>query len=140
VRRREHDLLPPLGLSATTPLFWLTATLGAYLLADYVSLASRRHPLVNPVAIAIALLGALLGLTGTDYQTYFSGAQFVHFLLGPATVALGVSLYRNLELVKHNLVPMVAALVVGAMIAIVSALVVAKVLGAPRVGACFARA
>jgi predicted murein hydrolase (TIGR00659 family) len=116
----------------TTPLFWLTATLGAFRVADGLAEAARRHPLVNPVAIAIALLGAMLKLTGADYQTYFNGAQFVHFLLGPATVALGVPLYRNLELVRRNLMPMAAALVVGAIVAIVSALAVAKALGAPR--------
>jgi predicted murein hydrolase (TIGR00659 family) len=116
----------------TTPLFWLTATLGAFLIADGLSQAARRHPLVNPVAIAIALLGLLLKLTGTDYQIYFNGAQFVHFLLGPATVALGVPLYRNLELVKRNLLPMAAALIVGAFVAIVFALLVARSLGAPR--------
>jgi predicted murein hydrolase (TIGR00659 family) len=116
----------------TTPLFWLTATLGAFLIADGLSQAARRHPLVNPVAIAIALLGLLLKLTGTDYQIYFNGAQFVHFLLDPATVALGVPLYRNLELVKRNLLPMAAALIVGAFVAIVFALLVARSLGAPR--------
>ncbi len=115
-----------------TPLFWLTATLGAYLIADRIALAARRHPVVNPVAIAIALVGTLLALTGTGYQTYFNGAQFVHFLLGPATVALAVPLYRNLELVKRNLLPMAAALIVGALVAIVSALIVARALGAPR--------
>ena len=71
-------------------------------------------------------------LTGTDYQTYFNGAQFVHFLLGPATVALAVPLYRNLEAVKRNLLPMTAALFVGAVVAVVSALLVARALGAPR--------
>jgi predicted murein hydrolase (TIGR00659 family) len=116
----------------TTPLFWLTATLGAYLIADGLAQAARRHPLVNPVAIAIALLAMLLTLTGTDYQTYFNGAQFVHFLLGPATVALAVPLYRNLELVRRNLLPMAAALLIGAVIAIVSAVLVARSLGAPR--------
>jgi predicted murein hydrolase (TIGR00659 family) len=116
----------------TTPLFWLTATLGAYLIADGLAQAARRHPLVNPVAIAIALLAMLLILTGTDYQTYFNGAQFVHFLLGPATVALAVPLYRNLELVRRNLLPMAAALLIGAVIAIVSAVLVARSLGAPR--------
>jgi predicted murein hydrolase (TIGR00659 family) len=116
----------------TTPLFWLTATLGAYLIADGLARLARRHPLVNPVAIAIALIGILLNLTGTDYQTYFNGAQFVHFLLGPATVALAVPLFRNMELVKRHLLPMAAALVAGALIAIVSALLVAKALGAPR--------
>lgn len=116
----------------TTPLFWLTATLGAYLIADRIAQAAGRHPVVNPVAIAVAMLGMLLKLTGTDYQTYFNGAQFVHFLLGPATVALAVPLYRNLELVKRNLLPMAAALIVGAFVAIVSALLVARTLGAPR--------
>jgi len=116
----------------TTPLFWLTATLGAYLIADSLAKAAGRHPLVNPVAIAIALIAILLGLTGADYQTYFNGAQFVHFALGPATVALGVPLYRNLGLVRRNLLPMAAALAVGALVAIVSALLVAKALGAPR--------
>jgi LrgB-like family len=77
----------------TTPLFWLTATLAAFLVADALAKAAGRRPIVNHVLIAIALLGGLLKLTGTDYQTYFNGAQFVHFLLGPATVALA---YRSI--------------------------------------------
>ena len=115
-----------------TPLFWLTATLAAFIVADSLARAAHRHPLVNPVAIAILLLGALLALTGTDYRTYFNGAQFVHFLLGPATVALGVPIYTNLALVKRNFWPLAAALVVGAVVAIMSAVLVAKGLGAPR--------
>ncbi len=74
----------------------------------------------------------LLKVTGTDYQTYFNGAQFVHFLLGPATVALGVPIYANMALVRRNFWPMAAALLVGAAVAIASALLVAKALGAPR--------
>jgi putative effector of murein hydrolase len=116
----------------TTPLFWLTATIAAFLVADALARAAHRHPLVNPVAIAIALLGALLKLAGTDYQTYFNGAQFVHFMLGPATVALGVPIYANLALVKRNFWPLAAALLVGAVVAITSAVLVAKGLGAPR--------
>ncbi len=117
----------------TTPLFWLTATLGAFLIADALAQVARRHPIVNPVLISIALVAALLKFSGTDYETYFKGAQFVHFLLGPATVALAVPLYRNLGLVRENLLPMVAALLVGAVVAMVSAVAVAAALGAPRV-------
>ena len=117
----------------TTPLFWLTATLGAFLVADALARAAGRHPVVNPVLIAVALVAALLRVSGTDYQTYFNGAQFVHFLLGPATVALAVPLYRNLALVRANLLPMAAALLVGAVVAIVSSVGVAAALGAPRV-------
>ena len=116
----------------TAPLFWLTATLAAFFVADAIARRARRNPVVNPVLIAVALVAVLLKISGTDYQTYFNGAQFVHFLLGPATVALGVPLYRNLEMVGRNLLPMLAALVVGAAVAIVSAVGVAKALGAPK--------
>jgi len=116
----------------TTPLFWLTATLAAFWLADRAARRARRNPIVNPVLIAVALVAVLLKVSGTDYQTYFNGAQFVHFLLGPATVALGVPLYRNLEMVGRNLAPMLAALVSGAIVAIVSAVGVAAAFGAPK--------
>jgi putative effector of murein hydrolase len=48
---------------------------------------------------------ALLHATGTPYETHFEGAQFVHFLLGPATVALAVPLYQNRAEVRQALVP-----------------------------------
>ena len=117
----------------TTPLFWLTATLAAFFVADLLAQAAQRRPIVNPVLIAIALLAGLLAVSHTDYQTYFNGAQFVHFLLGPATVALAIPLYNNLEMVRRNLLPMAAALVVGSVVAIVSAVGIAKALGAPKV-------
>jgi len=117
----------------TTPLFWLTATLAAFFVADAIARRARRNPVVNPVLIAVALVAVLLKISGTDYQTYFNGAQFVHFLLGPATVALAVPLYRNLELVRQNLLAMLAALIVGAVTAIVSAVGIAAALGAPKV-------
>ena len=69
---------------SATPLLGLTATLLAYLLAYRLYERVRFNPLANPVAIAVVLLVALLALTRTPYQTYFEGAQFVHFLLGPA--------------------------------------------------------
>ena len=116
----------------TTPLFWLTATLAAFLVADALSKRARRHPLVNPVLISVALIAALLKLSGTPYKVYFDGAQFVHFLLGPATVALGVPLYKNFALVRANLAPMAAALLAGALVAIVSSVAIAAALGAPR--------
>jgi predicted murein hydrolase (TIGR00659 family) len=96
-------------------------------------LAARlgRHPLANPVVIAAGLLILLLAVTGTPYQTYFAGAQFVHFLLGPATVALGLPLWRNRVAVRRNLLPMCAALLAGSLTAMASAVAIAWALGAP---------
>ncbi len=117
---------------SATPLLWLTVTLLAWLAADGVAQASGRHPLVNPVLIAIILVAALLALTGTDYRTYFEGAQFVHFLLGPATVALAVPLFGNWQLVRRNLLPMLAALVAGSITAVISVIGIAALFGVPR--------
>ena len=117
---------------STTPLLWLTVTLLAWLAADALARLSGRHPLVNPVLIAVVLVAALLAVTGTGYDAYFDGAKFVHFLLGPATVALALPLHRNWPLVRRNLLPMLAALAVGSVAAISSAVAVAAAFGVPR--------
>ena len=112
-----------------SPLLWLTTTLVAYVVADAIAAAVKRHPLANPVLIAVILVASLLLATGTEYPTYFAGAQFVHFLLGPATVALAVPLIRYLPHVRRTAVPMAAALVVGSLTAIVSAVLLAQAFG-----------
>ncbi|MBM6592432.1 LrgB family protein [Microvirga pudoricolor] len=115
-----------------TPLLWLTVTLIAYLAADRISLATRRHPVCNPVLLSVAIVALVLWATGTAYPVYFEGAQFVHFLLGPATVALAIPLWDNRRIVLRSLVPMLAALVVGSLTAIVSAVVIAQAFDLPR--------
>ena len=75
---------------AASPLLGLTITLLAYQGAYWIYQRANFNPLLNPVLLAIIMLVAALKLTHTPYQTYFDGAQFVHFLLGPATVALAV--------------------------------------------------
>jgi predicted murein hydrolase (TIGR00659 family) len=115
-----------------TPLLWLTVTLVVYAATDAVSLATGRHPLANPVLHAMWIIGLFLVVTGTSYTTYFGGAQFVHFLLGPATVALAVPLYENRKMVVASILPMLAALLVGSVTAIVSVVLLAQWAGLPR--------
>jgi predicted murein hydrolase (TIGR00659 family) len=117
---------------AQSPLLWLTVTLIVYAATDAVSQATGRHPLANPVAHSMWIIGAFLLVTRTSYTTYFAGAQFVHFLLGPATVALAVPLYENRKLVVAAILPMLAALVVGSITAVVSVVVLAEAAGLPR--------
>jgi predicted murein hydrolase (TIGR00659 family) len=115
-----------------SPLLWLTATLVAYVIADAIAVACKRHPLANPVLMAVILVAGILLATGTEYPTYFAGAQFVHFLLGPATVALAVPLIHYLPHVKRTAVPMAVALVVGSFTAVVSAVLLAQTFGLDR--------
>ena len=111
------------------PLLWLTATLAAYALGDACFRAANRAPIANPVLIAVACLAALLHLTATPYATYFEGAQFVHFLLGPATVSLALPLWDNLPRVRRAALPILAGLFAGSFTAVVTALAVARVFG-----------
>lgn len=115
---------------SATPLLGLTLTLGAYLAAHWVYRASRQHPLANPVLLAVGALVLLLSATGTPYQTYFDGAQFVHFLLGPATVALAVPLYAQWRRLRSMALPLLAALFAGSVTAALSAIAMGKLLGA----------
>jgi predicted murein hydrolase (TIGR00659 family) len=115
-----------------SPLLWLTVTLAAYALTDAASAATRRHPLMSPVLHAIWIVGLVLTFTHTPYRVYFEGAQFVHFLLGPATVALAIPLYENRRLVARAIVPLIVALAGGAVVATASAILVAQTFAVPR--------
>ena len=117
---------------SATPLLGLTLTLLVYQGAFMLYQRSGFNPLANPVAISIAVLASLLWATGTPYATYFEGAQFVHFLLGPATVALSIPLFEQLARLKRLWLPIVGALVVGTLAATVTAIGVGWALGASR--------
>jgi len=117
---------------AASPLLALTLTLLAYLGGLWLYRRSGENPLVNPVLIAVVAVVGLLFATGTDYRTYFDGAQFVHFLLGPATVALAIPLYRQVQQVKKSLVAILVAVISGSLTAAGSAVAIAWLLGASR--------
>ena len=117
---------------SASPLLGLTVTLLVYQGAFMLYRRSGFHPLANPVALAVLVLGTLLWATGTPYATYFEGAQFVHFLLGPATVALAVPLFEQLPRLQRLWLPMLGALVVGTLAATVSAIGIGWALGASK--------
>jgi predicted murein hydrolase (TIGR00659 family) len=114
----------------TSPLLGLTATLLAYQAAHWLWRKGRMTPLLNPVLISITLIAGFLMLSGIEYRTYFNGAQFVHFLLGPATVALAIPLYRQLRLLLRSAAAVLVGLLAGATTAAASAMGIAWALGA----------
>ena len=117
---------------SATPLLGLTLTLLAYQGAFWLYRRANNHPLLNPVMLAVIMLVLVLTLTGTPYQTYFDGAQFVHFLLGPATVALAIPLYAQWDRLRSMLFPLLISLAVGSLTAALSAVGIAALLGASR--------
>jgi len=118
---------------AATPLAGLTLTLLMYAVGWWCYARCGMHPLANPVLISVTLIVAVLVATRTSYDTYFTGAQFVHFLLGPAVVGLAVPLAREFGNVRRLAKPVAGALMVGMLVAVVSAVGIAKLLGASPV-------
>ena len=115
-----------------SPLLALILTLGAYQLGLLAYERADRHPVANPVLIAVTLISAAILAMGMPYESYFEGAQFVHFLLGTATVALAVPIYNGLVALRGRVVPLFVALFAGGAVSIASAVGIAALLGADR--------
>lgn len=116
---------------STTPLFGLTATVVTYVLARHIYLRLDQAPWANPVLWTVITLALLLTVSGTPYPTYFSGAQFIHFLLGPAVVALAWPLWQRRQEVRQRAGPILIAALVGGAAASLSALAIGWALGLP---------
>jgi putative effector of murein hydrolase len=116
-------------LLAGDPLTWLVLTLGGYLAGRALQNASGGVPFVNPVLVAILVVMAAIAATGTSYRTYFAGAQLIHFMLGPATIALAIPLARHFALIRANLRSIGLALLAGSASAIVSGVAIVHMCG-----------
>jgi predicted murein hydrolase (TIGR00659 family) len=117
---------------SASPLLHLTLTLVAYQAGLFVYKRAGLNPLLNPVMIAVVIVVSALWAMGTPYESYFAGAQFVHFLLGPATVALALPLYRQMDRVRRSARALIISIVAGSLTAMISAVCIGALLGATR--------
>jgi len=116
---------------SATPLFGLTATVSVYVMAQMMSQRLDHVPWANPVLWTVLALSLLLMATGTPYPTYFSGAQFIHFLLGPAVVALAWPMWQRRAQLRARAVPIVLAALAGGAVASLSAVAIGWAVGLP---------
>jgi predicted murein hydrolase (TIGR00659 family) len=116
---------------SATPLFGLTATLLVYLLTQAMYTAVKHAPWANPVFWTVVVIASGLLLTGVPYPTYFAGAQFIHFLLGPAVVALGWPLWQRRADLRRRWGSLLLAALAGGVAASGSALALGWALGLP---------
>lgn len=107
----------------------VAATLAVYAAARVLQ---RRtgSVLLHPVLVAIVVLIALLRLLGIDYATYDRGGRLLTFFLGPAVVALGLPLYRQMAEIGRKGRAVLVSIAVGSAVGVVSATVTAALLGA----------
>ena len=116
---------------SATPLFGLTATLVVYALAQAVYMRLHQAPWANPVLWTVLVLAGGLLVSDVTYPTYFAGAQFIHFLLGPAVVALAWPLWQRRAELRQRWARLLLAALVGGTAASFSALLLAWAFGLP---------
>ncbi|MBE9029997.1 LrgB family protein [filamentous cyanobacterium LEGE 11480] len=115
---------------ATSPLLGLTMTLVAYSLAHRLYVYTNYHPALNPVVTAVGCLVLCLIVTDTSYAAYFEGGKFIHFLLGPATVALAVPLHQQFAKLRRIWLPVLIALIAGVTTGALTSVAIAQLFGA----------
>jgi predicted murein hydrolase (TIGR00659 family) len=103
-----------------SPLFGITLTVGALVIFRML-FKNANNPLFNPLIFAIIGIIAFLKLTGIPYESYAKGGDIIAFLLGPVTVAFAVPLYKQLDKLKANVIPILVGITSGALVGIVSA-------------------
>lgn len=113
------------------PLLWLVLTLGSWVMARRLQEAAGGAAWANPVATSSIMLGLILWLTNTPYEEFFAGAQFVHFLLGPATIALGVTIIEHGPSVRKRLLPVAGALIAGVAVSVGTTWALCRLAGLP---------
>ncbi|WPB56456.1 LrgB family protein [Xylophilus sp. GOD-11R] len=117
---------------SSSPLFGLTATLVVYLLAQTAYARLGHAPWANPVLWSVVVLAGTLLATGVAYPVYFSGAQFIHFLLGPAVVALAWPMWQRRAALRARWKHLLAAALAGGFAASASAVAIGWALGLPH--------
>lgn len=112
------------------PIFGFTLCIGAYTLA--LSIKKRfNYTILNPMMVASLIIIAILSILKIPLENFMVGADFITMFLAPATAALAVSMYRQFDVIKKNLLPILVGCIVGAVSALLSVFVLCKLLNMP---------
>lgn len=118
-------------LLANSEVFALTLVIGTYLTATALYKRTKvciLHPLLTTIFTIIAILELL----EIPYDTFKEGSHIIHFMLGPSVVALGYVLYEQIQYLKGNVVSILTSVFIGAIVGIVSVIIIGKCMGADQ--------
>lgn len=113
-------------------LLALMMTLGFYLGARRISVWAKDNPLLSPPVVTMIAVILVLLVSGISYREYFQSVRPIHFMLGPATVALALPLYNQIDRLRKVLLPLILSLLVGSTVGILSAVFLGASMGLPH--------
>lgn len=106
--------------------FGIVLSFAAYEIGKWIN-KKLKTPIANPLLIAILLIIGFLSITGIDYEYYKKGRDFIAFFIGPATVAMVLDLYANLDTLKKNILPILVGVGFGTIFSFVLAIFLSKI-------------
>ena len=106
--------------------FGIVLSFAAYEIGKWIN-RKLKSPIANPLLIAILLIVGFLSITGIDYEYYKKGGDFIAFFIAPATVAMVLDLYANLETLKKNILPIFVGVGFGTIFSFVLAIFLSKI-------------
>ena len=112
-------------------VFALTLVIGTYL-AALALYKKTRISLLNPLLTSIFVIILVLKTMGIEYESFQKGSHLIHFMLGPSVVALGFVLYDQVRYLKGNVISILTSVFVGAIVGIVSVIVIGDLMGADQ--------
>lgn len=115
-----------------SPLLALTLTLAAYQTGLWFYQKMNQNPLANPLILTIFIITTALHFIGMSYDKYFQGAQFIHFLLGSATVSLAIPIYKGINQLKDRMLPLLASLITGGLVSILTSVGICILMGCDK--------
>ena len=112
----------------SSPLFGIALSVAAFSVGLWVNRRTKLS-IANPILIAIPLVIACLTLTGVPLADYQRGGEVINMLLGPATAALALSIYRQREILKENILPVLLGCLAGCCASVGSTLALCRIFG-----------
>lgn len=113
----------------TNPIFLISLTFLLFIVSKIIQKRSGLI-LLNPILITAVVMILFLQTNDITYETYNEGGRYIEFWLKPAVVALAVPLYRQLETIKKQLLPLFVSELVGCVVGIISVVGLAAAFGA----------
>jgi putative effector of murein hydrolase len=102
--------------SMLSAVLWLSLTVGAYFLALKVNHVLGRRVWLHPILICSVLVFILLTITSHDIKAYTHDVGLLSWLLGPATCALAIPVYRHLRLIHQAGIKVILVILLGGML------------------------
>lgn len=108
-----------------SPFFWVMITIAGFRVGTILN-QRFKTVLFNELLMSVVVVILVMKATKTEYSSYMEGGKYISFLLTPATAALGVKLYKHINEIGKNTIPVLGGIIIGILTSFISMFIVMK--------------